>query len=312
MAVKTVQAVINGQTYTLSSTDGVTYTATITAPTETSAMNSAGVAPGVGAAAQNKGYYGVSITATDEAGNSTTVSDSVGTFQEDCKLKVFETVAPVAKFTYPTASATITSSSPAIAFSVSDSGSGVNPGTCMISIDGGAAVEATLSGTGAELTGTFTPSTALADGEHTVEVYAYDYDENKSNVASVTFTIDTTPPILVISSPADKAIVNVAAATIAGTTNDVTSSPVTVTATLNGSDVGEISVSADGAFSKAITLTAGLNTIVVTATDSAGKVTTVTRTVTLDTGAPVFESVDLTENPAETGATVTITVVVRD
>lgn len=35
--------------------------------------------------------------------------------------------------------------------------------------------------------------------------------------------------------------------------------------------------------------------------DKAGKTTTVTRKVTLDTGAPVFEKVTLTPNPVDCG-----------
>ena len=82
--------------------------------------------------------------------------------------------------------------------------------------------------------------------------------------------------------------------------------------TLNGTDVGAITVNADGSFSKAITLVAGTNTIVVTATDSAGKSTSITRTVIVNTSPPVFTSVTITENPSVTGASVTITVEVTD
>lgn len=313
MAVQTVKTTINGQEYTLTSSDGgKTWSTTITAPSQTSGMNNAGVGPGVGTAAAGKGYYDVAIVATDEAGNATSISSTEGGFTEECKLKVYETVAPVAAFTYPTAGSTITSASPAIAFNFTDDGSGVNPTSCKIKVDGGAEQSVELTGSGAELSGTFTPATALADGEHTIEVYAYDYDENKSNVATVTFTIDTTPPTLVITAPADASIINVTTGTLAGTTNDVTSSPVTVTATINGVDVGAITVNSDGSFSKAITFTTGVNNVVVTATDSAGKETVVTRVVTVDTGAPVFKSVVITENPSATGTTVTITVVVED
>lgn len=313
MTVSTLKAVINGQEYQLSSSDGgKTWSAVITAPSQTSGMNNAGVGPGVGTAAAGKGYYDVSLTATDEAGNSTTIDSQSGNYTEQCRLKVYETTAPVASFSYPTAGSTITSASPAIAFSIIDEGSGVNPETCKISIDGGAEQSVELTGAGSTFDGTFTPGTALGDGEHTITVYAYDFDGNKSNVASVSFTIDTTPPTLVITSPADGSIVNVTSGTLAGTTNDITSSPVTVTATVNGTSVGAITVNADGSFSKAITFDVGVNSVVIKAVDSAGKETIVTRTVTVDTGAPIFKSVVITENPAVVGTTVTITVTVED
>lgn len=311
MTVQTVKAVINGQEYTLTKGSGNTWSVTITAPTATSGMNNNGSGPGVGSAASGKGYYPVTFTATDEAGNTTTIDDTHSTFGNDCKLKVKETVAPVASFTYPTASATITSNKPKIDFKLTDSGSGINPSSVKIKIDSGAETAVTVSGSGTTYTGSYTPSSALADGNHTVTVYGYDYDGNKSNIATVTFKIDTTPPTLVLNTPVD-ATTNKTSATIAGTTNDALSSPVTVTATLNGSDVGAITVNADGSFSKAITLATGTNTIVVTATDSAGKSTSITRTVIVNTSAPVFTSVTITENPSITGASVTITVEVTD
>lgn len=76
-----------------------------------------------------------------------------------------------------------------------------------------------------------------------------------------------------------------------GTTNDVTSSPVTVTVKLNSKTAETVSVGNDGSFNKTLTLTSGTNTIIVVAKDSAGKTTTVTRTVTLDTTAPTIKSV---------------------
>ena len=68
----------------------------------------------------------------------------------------------------------------------------------------------------------------------------------------------------------------------------------------------------DGSFTKDLTLANGTNTITVVATDSAGKSTTVTRTVTLDTGAPVIKSVTLTPNPVDCGKTFVISVEVTD
>lgn len=60
------------------------------------------------------------------------------------------------------------------------------------------------------------------------------------------------------------------------------------------------------------TLAAGTNTITVVAKDGAGKTTTVTRTVTLDTAAPVIKSVTLTPNPVDAGKTFIISVEVTD
>lgn len=50
----------------------------------------------------------------------------------------------------------------------------------------------------------------------------------------------------------------------------------------------------------------------VKATDKAGKTTTVVRTVTLDTAAPVIKSITLTPNPVDCGKTFVISVEVTD
>lgn len=313
MAVTSVKATINGQEYTLTlNTSTGKYEATIPAPSQSSGMNNSGQGPGIGINAQGKGYYPVTLTAVDDAGNTTTIDDTDVTYGTALRLKVLETVAPVAEFTYPTASATIASNKPAIAFKFTDSGSGVNPSTCKISVDGGAEQSITLTGSGSTFTGTLTPTTALSDGSHSITVYAYDYDGNKSNVASVSFKVDTTPPTLALDSPNYDKPINTTEGTISGTTNDALSSPVIVTATINGTDVGAIAVASDGRFSKDVTWSLGINNVIVKATDAVGKETTITRTVIVDTGAPVFGTPVITPNPTETGVSYTISVEVTD
>lgn len=52
--------------------------------------------------------------------------------------------------------------------------------------------------------------------------------------------------------------------------------------------------------------------IVVTATDKAGKTTTITRTIILDTSAPVIASVVISPNPVNVGANYTVTISVTE
>lgn len=304
MAVKTVQAIINGvtTTLTLNSSSGK-WEATVTAPS-TSSYNI------------NDGhYYPVTIKATDVAGNTTTKTDTDATLGGSLKLKVKEKTPPVITITYPTASALITNNKPAIKWKVTDNDSGVNQDTIGITIDSGSKV----TGSGITKTAitdgyecTYTPTTALADGSHTIKIDAADNDGNAATQKSVTFKIDTVPPTLSITAPANGLVTNKSACTVTGTTNDVTSSPVTVTIKLNSGAAENVTVNDNGSFSKALTLAAGNNTITVVATDSAGKSTTVTRTVTLDTVAPTIKSVTLTPNPVDAGKTYVISVEVTD
>lgn len=303
MAVKTVQAIINGQTYTLTlnSTTGK-YEATITAPS-TSSYNQSGH------------YYGVTVKATDDAGNVTTVDATHATLGESLRLQVKEKVAPVIAITSPTAGAYLTSNKPAISWKVTDSDSGVDPDTIGITVDSGTKITGD-SITKTAITGgyqcSYTPGTALADGSHTLKFDASDYDGNAATQKSVTFKVDTVPPTLSVTAPAAGLVTNKSACTVTGTTNDATSSPVTVTVKLNSGTAAEVTVNEDGSFSKALTLAAGANTITIVAKDAAGKTTTVTRTVTLDTGAPVVQSVTIAPNPVDAGATFIISVEVTD
>lgn len=215
MSVKTVQAVINGQTYnlTLNSSTGK-YEATITAPGKSSYTLSGH-------------YYPVTVKATDDAGNTTTKTDSDATLGSSLKLQVKEKVAPVIAITAPTAGSYIINSKPAITFKITDDDSGVNPETIGVTIDSGSKITGdsiTKKAVSGGYECTYTPDTALSDGSHTVKVDASDYDGNAAVQKSVTFKIDTVPPTLSITSPVDGLVTNQAACTVKGITNDVTQS----------------------------------------------------------------------------------------
>lgn len=299
MAIQTVRAQVNGTWYTLTLNSSTgKYEASITAPT-TSSYN------------QPNHYYNVTVEATNAAG--TTVSTNGATLT-GLQLVVKEKTAPIITITAPTAGSTLTNNKPTITWTVTDADSGVNPSTISIKIDSGSAITSgiTKTASGKGYTCSYVPTTALTDGSHTITVNASDYDGNAATAKSITFKVDTTPPTLSVSSPAAGLITNTAALTVSGTTNDATSSPVTVKITLNGADQGTVTVASSGAFSKAVTLKEGNNTIVVTATDAAGKASTITRTVTLDTSAPKITAATITPNPADVGATVLISVTITE
>ena len=119
------------------------------------------------------------------------------------------------------------------------------------------------------------------------------------------------PPTLNITAPTNGLVTNASSLVVRGTTNDTSSSPVTVKITLNSADQGSVTVGTDGSFTKTLTLANGSNTILITATDAAGKASTVTRTVTLDTSKPVVKSATITPNPVDAGASMVISVVVE-
>ena len=297
MSLSTVKATINGQTYnlTLNNSTGK-YEAVITAPASSSYN-------------QSGHYYPVSVTATDTAGNSTTIDNTDATLGSKLQLVVKEKTPPVITITAPTASALIVNNKPVITWTVTDDDSGVNANSIGITIDSGSKVTSGITKTAISngYKCTYTPTAALADGSHTIKVDASDNDGNAAVQKSVTFKVDTVPPTLSITSPANGLVTKSSSVTVIGKTNDVTSSPVTVT--VNGT---KVTIADDGTFTTSVSLKEGSNTITVIATDSAGQKTTVTRTVTMDTTVPVFKSVTVTPNPVDAGKTYTITVEVTD
>lgn len=302
MAIKTVQAIINGQTYDLTLNSGTgKYEATVTAPNKSSFT-------------QDEHFYNVTLKAADDAGNITTKDSTDGVLGDKLKLYVKEKVAPTQTITYPTADALITNSKPVITWEVKDDDSGINVETISITINSDEKVTDGIETTPIEggYKCTYTPATPLDEGSNIIKVDCADNDGNAAEQGSVTFKVDTVPPVLNITSPNDGMITNQPALTVSGNTNDSTSSPVTVKIKLNSGTEENVSVEENGSFSKELTLAEGLNTITVTATDSAGKQTTITRNVTLSTAAPVFNSVTITPNPVDSGKTFIITVDVTD
>lgn len=235
MAIKTVKATINGQTYdlTLNSASGK-WEATITAPGKTS-YNLAG------------GYYNVSVEATNEAGTKGSADAST---VDGLKLVVKETVAPVITIVSPTAGAYVANSKQPVVFNITDEtgGSGVDISTLVVKQDGTAVAAANITHTAITngYSVTYTPSAALSDGSHTVTINCKDHDGNAATEKSTTYTVDTVPPTLNVTSPADGLITAASSVTVAGTTNDATSSPVVITISLNGTDQGTIPVGTGG------------------------------------------------------------------
>ena len=299
MAISRVRAQINGTWHTLSSTDGKTYTATITAPGATSFH-------------QSGGYYSVTIEATNTAGTVTTQN---GAGLAGLRLVVKEKVAPTITILTPTSGAYVINNKQPVTFTIVDEsgGSGINLSSLVVKQDNTAVASSTITSTAITngYSVTYTPATALSDGSHTVTVTVSDNDGNAATAKSTTYKVDTVPPTLNITAPTNDLITNAASLAVRGTTNDTSSSPVSVKITLNGTDQGTVTVGTDGAFTKTVTLAEGANTLVITATDSAGKASTVTRSITLDTSKPVIKSATISPNPVDAGVSMVITVVVE-
>lgn len=297
MSISVVRAKVNGTWHVLTfNTATQKYEATITAPGATS-FNQSG------------GFYNVEIEATNTAGTKGTAD--AGTL-DGLKLVVKERVAPVISILSPSVGAYVTNSKQPVVFTIVDEagGSGVDLDSLVVKQDGVAVASGTLASTAITngYSVTYTPAAAMSDGGHTITIDVSDYDGNAAEQKSTTFTVDTVPPVLNISSPASGLTTATPTINVVGTTNDATSSPVTVQIFLNGTSQGDVTVAANGSFSKTITLASGSNQIRVVATDAAGRVSEVTRIVILDTSVPKVVSATITPNPVDAGATMIISV----
>ena len=297
MAISTVRAKVNGTWHTLTyNASTQKYEATITAPGATS-FNQSG------------GFYNVEIEATNTAGTVGTAD--AGTL-DGLKLVVKERVAPVISILSPSAGAYVINSKQPVIFTVTDEagGSGVDLNSLVVKQDGVAVAAATLDATSITngYSVTYTPAAAMSDGNHTITVDVSDHDGNAAEQKSTTFKVDTVPPVLNLSSPASGLITATPTINVVGTTNDATSSPVTVSIYLHDILERQLTPGANGSFSAQLTLDSGVNQIKVTATDAAGRVSEVVRTVTLDTSVPKVISAAITPNPVDAGATMIISV----
>lgn len=297
MAIKTVRANVNGTWYNL------TYNA------ESSRWEAQITAPGATSFNQPGGYYNVQVEATNTAGTQATAD---GSTLSGLQLVVKETVAPVITIKSPSNGAYVTNNKQPVIFTVVDeaNGSGVDLDSVVVKLDDSPVPsgQITHSSVTNGYSFTYTPADPMGDGPHTVTVSAADNDGNDAVEKSTSFKVDTIPPALNVTSPTEGLITNNASCVVTGTTNDATSSPVTVAIKLNSVDQGAVSVEGSGSFSKTVTLAEGPNVIVVTATDSAGKQSSITRNVTLDTSVPQIVSATITPNPADTGETMLISV----
>lgn len=279
MAVKQAYAMLNGQKViaTLNEETGL-YTVEITAPAESSWS-------------QTDHVYNVSLHAEDLASNTVEMTSADPTYGSQLKIRVLEKTKPVATILSPTQNSVLGSSTQNIVMEVVDNGgSGLNMESIVFKLNGTAITEGLTwtDGENGKKTATYVAS-GLSDGANKAELQVSDNDGNASDVATTDFIISTVAPTLSVDTPADNLITNQPTVTVSGHaapgSDVVTLSEITV----NGSSI--LFNKDDGSYSHDVTISEGTNSITVTAKDSVGKTTSVTRTVILDTKAPVISDV---------------------
>lgn len=304
MAISKVRVKINGVWNNLAKNSSTgKWEGTITAPANTSYT-------------QSGGYYAVTVEATNTAGTVTTKDATDTTIGQALRLIVKETVKPVIKLVQPSNGAYISNNKIPIIFDVTDESGGSGVKTSAVSLKVGTATY-TESSAGMVKTSItngyrfiYTPQSALADGAKAIVINAKDNDGNAATQISASFTVDTVPPTLTISNPQNGLNTNKSSLIVSGTTNDTLSSPVTVKVK-HKETIYTPGIDNSGNFSQALVLTEGENTITVTSTDAAGKYTSITLNVLLDTSVPAVKTVTFTPNPVNASSGVLISLEVE-
>ena len=253
--------------------------------------------------------YTFTLYAEDYAGNVAQVGPTDPDFGNQLKIRVMEKSKPTAVIIYPGEGSVIGKSAITVQFRVTDAGgSGIHRAACELYLNGQkVAPTETYPSVETEDHESYDFEFAiygLSDGANTIKVIGADNDDNHSDEVLCNFIVSTSAPILDVTQPIDKLITNAGPVTVKGISTPgseyVTISEVTV----NGEPVD---LDGAGNFSTDVSLIEGENVIEVVATDTAGNTTTVRRTITLDTLAPLISDVTAEATVVESNQRIRIT-----
>jgi MYXO-CTERM domain-containing protein len=266
------------------------------------------------------GNWTLTPTAPLAGGSHTVTAVAINTAQavqsqpSNTNTFVVDLVPPTVSVTTPAEGSHTTDTTPEFTGTVSDNGPG--PLTVVIRVDGTVLGNATVMGN----MWTFTPLVPLAEGSHTVTATATD-DVGNSATDSNNFTVDATPPSVAVTEPAEGSRTNDNTPTYSGTVSDNGPGPITVVITVDGTVLGNATVTGNTwTFTPTEPLGDGPHTVTATATDPANNSASDSNNFTVDTTAPAVEVVAPAEGSrtndttptysgtVEAGATVVISV----
>ena len=187
---------------------------------------------------------------------------------------------------------------PALTVAGTVSGNGTALSSLTVKVGSGAAQAITYD----QNTGAFSTAVTLAEGANTVVVTATDANNNQTAITrSITYNPNAAD--LSVTSPLPNSFVKSSLVDVTGTVGSPQTT--TVTVALNGAAAQNVALNGGNSFTYQLTLVKGVNTIVVTATDTVSGPHTQSIEVTYDPDAPVLA----VSAPADAFATAKSTVV---
>ena len=246
------------------------------------------------------GIYSFTFTATDAAGKTATVTQNL----------TVDTMPPQLTVTTPPATLAWYSGSPVKMAGVADDGTGsgvkivyLKAATKGTDLSGQDPTVTANSWTTADGTVSWSKSLAVSsEGLNTLWVKAYDNDGNTSTT-SVDFGYDKTAPTLT-ETDSVPAAAN-AAFSLTGKASDSGSGVASLTLSVDSSTASSLSLSS-GAWTYNVSVDAtghlndGTHSYLLTLTDNAGNVSTITKTVQIDTKAPAISFSNISASSTQT------------
>ena len=166
----------------------------------------------------------------------------------------------------------------------------------------------TVKGQAATITnGTFSTAITLVNGSNSITITATD-NSNNSKTETRTITLDSTAPVLTITTPADNSVTGQSFVEISGSVDDQNA---TVTTKVNTDSPTEAAKNGSN-FSATVNLSSGMNTIDITATNQSRKSSSVKRTITFDANAPILFITNPAQDSSTREASVTISGTITD
>ncbi len=292
-----------GDTVSISVTDNAGNTQTFTATVQNDGTYSADVPADLA-----EGSFSVTVTATDDAGNSATVIDNNGVIDTAAPTITLDAQGLTNDATPTISGTTDLAAGSTVSISVTDSQGNTQAFTAIVQANGSFSADVPLD---------------LAEGDYTVEVTATDDAGNQNTAVDNNGTVDTTPPVINLDPVASG---NDATPILSGTTDLPEGATITLVVTDAGSNVQNLTatVNADGTFSVEVpsALVDGDYDVTASASDAAGNSTTVSDSGNINASAPdiTLDALGQTNDAtplisgttnAPVGATVTLTVTDR-
>lgn len=199
-----------------------------------------------------QGNHSITVNARDNVGNASSASAAF----------FVDSVSPNINNIQP--QGTLKVSSATIAADYVDSGSGINPASVSVSLDGSA-----MTGCTATANHVSCPVAGLPDGAHSIMASIQDNAGNSSNGAT-TFAIDTVGPT--VSGIQPQGTINISSTTIGADYSDAVSgvNPSSVLVTLDGTTLSNCTIAASHVSCSASSLSQGVHNVSVNVQDHVG------------------------------------------